>query len=122
MPYIADAALDAALNNINDGDRVDICSQEPANYTEATSTYSLGNETGVSVGSPTDGDSSGRKVVIPAITDGDVTDDGTATHWALSDVTGTELKAAESLTSSQSVTDGNTFSLNALDIEFPDPT
>jgi len=122
MPYIADAALDAALNNINDGDRVDICSQEPANYTEATSTYTLGNKTSASVGSPTNGDASGRKVTISAITDGSVSSDGTASHWALSEVSGTELKAAESLSSSQGVTNGNTFSLNALDIEFPDPT
>jgi hypothetical protein len=122
MPYIADAALDAALNNINDGNRVDICSQEPANVTEATSTYTLGNKTSASVGSPTAGDTSGRKVTISAITDGSVTSDGTASHWALSHVSGTELKAAESLTSTQSVTNGNDFSLGAIDIEFPDPT
>jgi hypothetical protein len=122
MAYITDSALDAALGDINDGDRVDICSQEPANYTEATSTYTLGNKTSVSVGAPADGDTSGRKVTIPAITDGSVTATGTATHWALSHVSGTELKAAESLTSSQGVTNGNDFSLGAIDIEFPDPS
>ena len=121
MAYIADAALDAALNNINDGNRVDICSSEPANVTEATSTNTLGNKTSASVGSPADGDTSGRKVTISAITDGSVTADGTASHWALSEGT-TELKAAESLTSTQSVTNGNDFSLGAIDIEFPDPT
>lgn len=122
MAYISDSALDAALNDIADGDRVDICSQEPGNYTEATSTHTLGNKTSVSVGSPEDGDASGRKVTIPEITDGEVTDDGTASHWALSHVSGTELKAAESLSSSQGVTDGNDFSLGAIDIEFPDPS
>ena len=121
MPFINDSALDAALNDINDGDRVDICSSEPANVTEATSTNSLGNKTGVSVGSPEPGDTSGRKVVIPAITDGSVDSDGTASHWALSEGT-TALKAAQDLTSTQGVTNGNDFSLGALDIEFPDPT
>jgi len=122
MAFINDSALDAALNDINDGDRVDICSSEPSNYTEATSTNTLGNKTSVSVGSPAAGDTSGRKVTIPAITDGSVTADGTASHWALSDVTGTELKAAQDLTSTQAVTNGNDFSLGALDIEFPDPS
>jgi len=124
MPFINDLVLDDGLQWLTDNcTRVDICSQEPANYTEATSTYTLGNKTGLSVGAPTDGDVSGRKVVIPAITDGSVTSDGTASHWALSKpTTTTALGAAEGLSSTQGVTNGNDFSLPAIDITKPDPT
>jgi len=122
MPFVNDAVLDAALNNANDGDRIDICSQEPANYTEATSTYTLGNKTGLTGGAPANASPNGRKIAVPAITDGDVTATGTATHWGYSHVSATELKAAGSLSSSQGVTSGNTFSLDAIDIRFPDPT
>lgn len=123
MPSLSDNILDNGLSYAStNGDRVDICSQEPSTYTEATSTYSLGNKTSASVGSPTNGDTSGRKVTIAEITDGSVTGDGTASHWALSYTGNTELLAANSLSSSQSVTNGNTFTLSATDIEIPDPS
>lgn len=124
MAFLADIILDSGLSYANtNGDRVDICTQEPANWTEASSTYSIGNKTSASVGSPTNGDSSGRKVVISAITDGSVTGTDTATHWALSKATSTEaLLAANSLSSSQAVTNGNTFTLGAIDITIPDPS
>lgn len=124
MVFLTDNALDNGLNYLTThGDRVDICSQEPTNYTEATSTYSLGNKTSASVGAPQNGDASGRKVTIAAITDGEVTATDVATHWALTKTTATEeLLAAQTLTASQSVTDGNAFSLGAIDIEIPDPS
>lgn len=124
MVFLHDDVLDNGLQYLTDnGGRVDICSQEPATYTEATSTYTLGNKTSASVGSPTNGDTNGRKVVIAAITDGSVTGTGTATHWALSKTTATTaLLAAQSLSSSQGVTSGNTWSTGAIDITFPDPS
>lgn len=123
MAFLTDNALDSGLSYLNtNGDRVDICSQEPTTYTEATSTYTLGNKTSASVGAPTNGDTSGRKVVVAAITDGSVTATGTASHWALVKTTATtELLAAESLSSSQAVTSGNDFTLGAIDITIPDP-
>ena len=122
MPFISDAVLDAALNHVTaNGDRVDICSQEPANFTEATSTFSLGNKAGASVGAPGDRTPNGRKVTVAAIGDGAVTGGGTATHWAVSKTTATAaLLAANALASSQVVTAGNTFTLDAVDIGFPD--
>lgn len=122
MVLLSDSVLDAGLQWLIDNcTRVDICSQEPANYTEATSTYTLGNKTGLTVGSQANGDTSGRKVTVPAITDGSVTGTGTASHQALSKPTATtELGAAQSLSSSQAVTSGNTFGLSAWDIEIPD--
>lgn len=119
MAFIRDAAFDAALGDVNDGTRIDICSQEPTTYAAATTTYTLGNKAGLTVGSPEAGDTDGRKVVVPAITDGSVTGTGTATHWALTNGSDT-LYATGSLASSQAVTSGNTFTLGAIDITIRD--
>jgi len=123
MPYLNDDVLDNGLAYVvTNGSRLDICSQEPANYTEATSTYTLGNKTSLTAGSLQNGASSGRRTVIPAITDGSVTGTGTATHWAYSKTSATAaLLAAQALSSSQAVTSGNTFTLDAISITFPDP-
>ncbi len=123
MAHISDNVLDAAASYIStNGARVDICSQEPATYTEATSTYTLGNETSNSYTGPANGDVSGRKITLDAITAGSVTGTDTATHWAISKTSATtDLLVAQSLTSSQAVTSGNSFTLTAADIEFPDP-
>lgn len=121
MPYLSDNVFDSGLGYAStNGSRVDICYDEPSNYTEATSTYSLGNETGVSVGTPVDRTGGGRKVEVPEITSGNVTVSGTAAYWALSDGSA-ELIAAGALSSTQSVTNGNTFTLTAFDIEIQDP-
>lgn len=124
--FLHDDVLDGALNILNSNvDRFDICSQQPANYTEATSTYTLGfkdhGAAGSGFGNPTNGDVSGRKTSSTAITDGEVTGTDTATHWAASDTTNSKLLAANSLSAPQAVTDGNTFSLPSFDIEIPDP-
>jgi len=119
MSFIHDDALDAALGVIDDATALHICSAEPSTYAEATSTYDLGDKSSPSFTGPVNGDTSGRKITVDAITDGSVTATDTATHWALVD--GTRLLAAGSLSSSQAVTSGNTFTLTAFDIEFPDP-
>lgn len=117
MAYINDNAFDAALNYIGTANRLDICSAEPADVTAARTTNSLGNDA-ITPGSPTNGDVSGRKIVIPAITAGSVTGTGTASHWAISNTT--VLMATGSLSASQAVTSGNEFTLGAFDITFPD--
>lgn len=122
MAYLNDEALDSGLDWVDtNGTRIDICSAEPATYAEATSTYTLGNKTGLNTGAAEDGDASGRKVVVPEITDGTVTGTDTATHWALTDGSSI-LLAANTLSSSQGVTSGNTFTLGAIDITIPDPS
>ena len=122
MPFISDNVFDNGLAYLTaNGTRLDICSQQPTTYAEATSTYSLGNKTGLTVGSPANGAVNGRRVTIPAVSDGSVTGTGTATHWALTKVTATtELLATQALSSSQAVTNGNTWSINALDVTIPD--
>ena len=121
MAYLNDYVLDAALSKLDtEANRLDICTQEPVDYTGATSTYTKGNKTALSVGAPEDRTPNGRKVVVAAITDGSVTGDGTVTHWAIVDTGNTRLLATGALASSQAVTNGNTFTLAAFDIGIPD--
>lgn len=123
MASIADRVLDNGLTILDtEANRVDLTSQEAASYTEATSTYTLGNKTSISIGSPTDRTGGGRKVTMAAISDGTITGTGTATHYAIVDTANSRLLVTGSLTASQSVTTGNTFSLEALDIGIPDPS
>lgn len=120
MAFLHDSVLDALLAKlVSDAADLHICSQQPANYTEATATYSLGSKESISVGSPGDRSPNGRKVTVAAISDGSVSDTGTATHWAIVDGDDT-LLAAGALSASQAVTNGNPFTLAAFDIGVPD--
>jgi hypothetical protein len=92
-----------------------------ATYAEATSTYTLGNSTSLSIAAPSDRTGGGREVVIAAISDGSVSGTGTATHYAIVDTSNSRLLATGSLSASQSVTSGNTFSLASFTIGIPDP-
>jgi len=60
-------------------------------------------------------------VTIAAITDGAVTATGTATHYAIVDTVNSRLLATGSLSASQAVTNGNTFTLTSTTIGIPDP-
>jgi hypothetical protein len=121
MAYINDYVFDNGLTKLNtEADRLDICSQEPTTYSEATSTYTLGNKTSLSVGAPENRTPSGRKVVVAAITDGSVTGTDDASHWAIVDVSESRLMATGALSAPQAVTSGNTFTLAAFDIGIPD--
>ena len=123
MSFLHDDVMDDGLDVLDTlADRLDICSQEPTTYAEATSTYTLGNKTSLSIGAPEDRSGGGRKVAVAAITDGSVTGTGTASHWAITDVSESKLLATGALSSSESVTSGNTFTLNAFDIGIPDPS
>lgn len=122
MPFISDEIFDQGLDYADtNGTRIDICSSEPTTYAQATSTVSLGNKTGLNTGAAQNGATDGRRVIVPAITDGSVTGTGTATHWALTDGTSV-LLATGSLSASQAVTSGNTFTLDAISITIRDAT
>ena len=122
MAYLNDRVLDNGLTVLDtEANRLDICSQEPATYTQAITTYSLGNKTSPSVGAPTDRSPTGRKVVVAAISDGSTTGTGTATHYALVDTVNSRLLAAGPVSVSKAVTPGNAFTLAAIDIGIPDP-
>lgn len=121
MAFLNDDVLDGALDVLIDATSkvLHICSSQPADFA-AVAGVSLGTKTSPTVGTKANGDVSGRKCTISAITDGSVTGTGTASHWALVD--GSRLLAAGALGASQGVTSGNAFTLTAIDIELPDPS
>ena len=120
--YLNDAILDGGLTILDTlGDKLHLCSQQPTTYAEANATYTLGNKTSISIGAPADGVANGRRVTVAAITGGSITATGTASHYAIVDTTNSRLLATHTLSASQSVTSGNTFSLAAFDITIPDP-
>ena len=104
-----------------EANKILITSQEATTFTEANATYALGDSTSLSFGAPQDRSGGGREVVAAAITDGSVTGIGIATHYAIVDTTNSRLLATSTLTPSESVTTGNTFSLSSFSIGIPDP-
>ncbi len=120
MAFLSEAVRDSGLTILDalSVPEILICSSEPTTRAEAI-TAKLGTKTTPTIGAPEAGTTGqGRKVVTSAITDGSVTATGTATHWAMID--DTVLHASTTLSSSQAVTSGNTFTLDAFEIEIPD--
>ena len=123
MATVADRVLDNGLQVLDlEANAVHITSQQATTYAEATSTYTLGNTTSISISAPTDRTGGGRQVTLTAVTGASVTASGTATHYAIVATSNSRLLVTRALTASQSVTSGNTFSLEALDVGIPDPT
>ncbi len=121
MAFVADYVFDKALAVFDtEANQLNICTQAPVTYTEAITTYSKGLKTSISIGSPTDATPNGRKVTVATFTDGVVNGSGTVTHYAIVDTVNLRLLATGSLTASQAVTSGNSFSLTAFDITIPD--
>lgn len=119
---LGDRVLDNGLTVLDtEANRLDITSTQPTTYAQATSTYTLGNKTSPTIGSPADRSGGGREVTVSSISDGSVTGTGTAAYWALTDTGNSRLLATGSLSSSQSVTNGNTFTLTSFTIGIPDP-
>ncbi len=122
MATLGNRVFDNGLTVLDtEANAIHVTSQEASDYTEATSTYTLGNSTSLSVGAPADRTGGGREVAVAAITDGSVSATGTATHYAIVDTANSRLLATGSLNASQSVTSGNTFTLATFDIGIPDP-
>lgn len=121
MAFLNDRVLDSGLTVLDtEVDVLHICDSEPATYAEV-GTKTLGNKASPSVGAPAARSPSGRKVTVAAVSDGEVTDTGTASHWALVDSANSRLLAAGALSASQVVTEGNVFTLAAFDIGIPGP-
>jgi len=122
MATLGNRVFDNGLSVIGgEGTDIHVTSQEAADFTEATSTYTLGNATMPAVTGPTDRTGGGREVTVAALTNGSITGDGTVTHYAIVDTANSRLLATAALTASQVVTDGNTFSLDSFTIGIPDP-
>jgi hypothetical protein len=119
MPFISDLIFDNGLAYAQANvARLDICSTEPTTYTQATSTNTLGNKTLVA-GSPANGATDGRRVIIPAITDGAVTATGTAAFYAVTDGVNV-LLATGPLSAGLPVTSGKAFTLDAISVTIRD--
>jgi len=122
MASLSDRVFDNGLSVLDtEANAIHITSQEATTYTEATSTYTLGNSTTLSIGAPADRSGGGREVTVAALSDGSVTGTGSATHFAIVDTTNSRLLATNTLSASQSVTSGNTFSLGSFSVGIPDP-
>lgn len=128
MAYLNSLVLDNGLAYLTaNGKRLDICKTLPANYAEATATHSLGNKAVITIPAPSALVSPvGRKVTVPAITDGAVTASSTGTaddaeFWAITDTVNSVLLAAGSLSAPDLVTAGDGFTLTAFDIGIPFP-
>ena len=124
MTFLNDNVFDKGLEwLVTNGTRIDITIGEAATYGEATTdgTKSAGYKSSITIGNPGDRTPSGRKVTVPQITGGTVTESGTATYWAITNGSDT-LCATGALNAGQVVTDGNTWQTTAtFDIGIPDP-
>ena len=122
MAYADDYLYNALLTILDtEATRLDICDTEPTTFTEATETYTLGFKAGITVSPPIAHDPTGMEVTVSAITDGEVTADGTAGFYAISDTVNSRLLVARALSSTQAVADGNVFSTPAFKIYIPAP-
>jgi hypothetical protein len=120
--YLNDRVLDNGLSVLTtEANRLDICRQQPATYAEAITTYSLGNKTSPTIGSPAARAPTGRKVTVSAISDGALTADEDASHYALVDTVNSRLLAAGPLNAIKAVYSGDAFTLTAFDIGIPSP-
>lgn len=120
--------LDAMLLEIADnGDEIHVCSQEPANYTEASSTHQLASATGLATGDGggnytiADGDASGRKLTVAQQVDLLVDNDGDAAHVAICNNASAKVLLVTTC-ATQNLTAGNTVTVPEFKDEIADPS
>ena len=114
---------DTALQYIADnGDELNLCSDIPTTYAEATSTYMLAQITGMTSGdySIANGDINGRKVTLSGQTGLSVIADGMPIWAAITSSGLTELLAVTPCTS-QTLYIGNIVNTKPFKIEISDP-
>lgn len=122
MATLNNRVFDNGLSVLDtEANKILLTSQEATTYAEANATYALGNSTSLSIAAPSDKSGGGREVVVAAISDGSITGTGSATHYAIVDTSNSRLLATSTLSSSQSVTSGNSFTLASFTIGIPDP-
>lgn len=121
---VHDDVLDGALNIVkNGGTQISVCSTQPTTYTHATVTYMLAIKSDLTSGDytgPGNGDASGRKLTVKQAAAIEVINSGTALHIAICDVDDRLLYVTSC--TSQVLTDGNSVTIPAWDIEIADPS
>lgn len=119
MAYLDNEIYDNGLNELSGLNRVlHICSSEPSTFGGVAS-VSLGTKVAPTIGNPAARTGGGREVAVGPISDGSITGDGTATHFAIVDTGNSRLLAAQALTVSQVVTTGNPFTLTEFTVGIP---
>ena len=120
MPLFSDEVFDQGLDWAQtNGTKLHIHkTAAPTNYAEATGANELGTDT-IVIGATEAGAIDGRRVIVPAITAGAVTATDTAGFWALTDGTSVFV-ASGTLSTAQTVTSGNTFTLGAISLTLRD--
>ena len=114
---IPDAILDLMLDQA-EGTTVHVTSAEPANYAGIAAVQLATGSAGAYT--PANGDISGRKNTMAAVTGLPITATGTATHVVVSNGVDT-LKLVTTCTS-QALTSGGTVDLSAFAHEIQDPS
>lgn len=119
---VLDAALDFLSTNSG---KICACVTQPTTYTEAVSTYKLAYNdiSGADFTGPADGDTSGRKIGVGSKADVPVSTTGSCQFFALVEVSGAgTLLYVTEVSGIQTVTQGNTMTFGAWDVEILDPT
>ncbi|MBZ9794321.1 hypothetical protein [Mesorhizobium sp. ES1-4] len=121
MSFLNSLVLDSGLAIlVANANKLHICSAEPADYA-GTLAVSLGTKNTPTISAIAARSPSGRKVTVSAITNGVISANGDASHWALVDTVNSRLLAAEALDAVLAVNNGDTFTLPAFDIGIPGP-
>lgn len=122
--FLADGALDALLDYIEDTDLCTLCEGQPASFAEATTAVPTGKrlaDVAVDSGDWTkaNGDTSGRKDTFAQQTGVTIDDDGDADHLAFTKSGDSTLRLVTTVTT-QTVTGGNTATINSFKVEVAD--
>ena len=122
MAYLSDSVFDNGLSYItNNTENLYLLSADPELIWSNITTYAIGSKATPSISSPSDRTGGGREVIISAVTDGNGTSTGSATHFALTDDSNTEIIASNSLAIPISVTSGGSFETESFTVGIPDP-
>jgi hypothetical protein len=121
MSFISDEIFDQGLDYLDtNGVRVDICSQEPSTYAQATSTFSLGNATVNTEATTNAASGTGRRVTIPAVNGATVTTSGIVNFVAVTD-NSSKLLVVRQIQTGVPVSANGTFNVGAFDVILRDP-
>jgi hypothetical protein len=101
---------------------IKLCNAEPSTFTEAVSTYKIGDSPATVSGTTQNRTGGGRERVAGNVTGITISNDGaTASHWAWVDMDNSSLSAANSITTPKVVNTAGGASLSGASVGIPDP-
>jgi hypothetical protein len=115
---VGNQALDAGLNAFPGATALHVCSNIITQYSDIA-TFTLGNYTALAWTGPVAGSPTGRKITLNAIGAGTITGNGSAICWAIIDSGNSRVLATGPLASAVTLTSGHSFSLDAINIHYP---